>query len=69
MRYKSKKRNVILDALSRLVSSNKSLSKLLKYYTKLNALHANILRLDIYIYIITLIEISKNFKIRVIKDY
>lgn len=60
IRHKSNKRNVISNALSRLLSANKD--SLQSHYTKLNVLHA-------YVYIIILIKISNDFKTRVVEDY
>ena len=61
MKYKFNKRNVILNALFRLININESFTQF--YYIKLDTLY------DVYIYTITLIEINKDFKIRIIKDY
>ena len=60
VRHKSSKKNVVLDTLSRLVSSNKYTIPL--DYTELDALYR-------YIYTTTLIEISVDFKARIVKGY
>ena len=63
VRHKPDKRNVIPDALFRLASINVSLSQG-NNYAELDALY------DVaYAYIITLVEISSDFKARIAKGY
>ena len=61
MKHKLNKRNVILNALFRLASINESFTQ--SYYIEFDVLH------DIYIYTIILIEMNKDFKTRIIKNY
>lgn len=60
VKYKSEKRNIILDILSRFVNINESL--LSSHHIKFNTL-------NVYIYVTILIEINNNFKKRIIKNY
>ena len=64
IRHKSKKRNIISDTLSRLASTNEGLSQLPKHYAKLDVLY-----IDIYVYTITLVEMSEDFKARIVEEY
>ena len=54
---------MVLDALSRLTSMNESLAAMPKH-SELNALH-NV----VYVYTTTLVEMSSEFKARVVRGY
>ena len=60
VRHKSNKRNVISDILSRLSSINEHL---------ISSDHVKLDMLYDYVYITSLIEISENLKMRIVKDY
>lgn len=64
IKYKFNKRNIILDALSRLVNIYENFISLSLNYIKFNTFYINV-----YIYITTLIEISEDFKKYIIKKY
>ena len=64
VRHKPGKRNVIPDALSRLASTNVSLSQR-KDHAELDALHVT----NAYAYTTTLVEMSNDFKARIVKGY
>ena len=60
MKYKSRKRNIILDVLFRFININEGFFQF--YYIKLDTLYN-------YTYITTFIKINNKFKIRIAKNY
>ena len=60
VKYKPGKRNVILDILSRLFSINEHL---------ISSDHVELDVLYDYVYITSLVEISEDLKVRIVKDY